>query len=164
MHDKSRRWRASAKTEINTSGSFLLCKSSKNTGKNLSESTLSECWKLSRRLFKDLFKKNGWLSVRTVHFLHFDLPWSSSPSPSSIVVLWTNSPQSQWKSAAWQPLKETEQGWRNSKAPFPGNHHYLTCLVVSQKTPLTRLSLCNLMQSSPLVNNTVPDSICKKKN
>lgn len=63
MHDKSRRWRASAKTEINTSGSFLLCKSSKNTGKNLSESTLSECWKLSRRLFIQGFIQEKWLTL-----------------------------------------------------------------------------------------------------
>lgn len=52
-----------------------LHKSSKSTGKKLSESALSELWKLTKGLYhqsrEHLLKKNGGISVRTESFVMF---------------------------------------------------------------------------------------------
>ena len=76
----------------------------------------------------------------------FELAYSHSSLPSSVVALKTKSLKSQWKLSGWQLLEGAEWGMCSFKVSFPENCHYLTCMVVLWKILPERISLFELTQ------------------
>lgn len=99
--------------------------------------------KINQRLtiiWEHLLKKNGWNSV-SEFFSILTFPRSYSPHSrmiAAITTVKTNSPEA----------KGVAKHRSSLEAPFSQNCHYLTSQFVSRKTPLTKLSLSDLIWSS----------------
>ena len=82
--------------------------------------------------------------------------------PISWEVLKTNSSQSDWKAAAWQPVG-ADQGWSSLKAPFTEHCYPLAHMMVLWKALLARLSLFVLTWSSLSAKSLFSGVICQKQ-
>lgn len=138
---------------------FLLHKSNKSTDKYC-QNQLFQIWKLAKslqqyreNLFKGKKKKKTGFQWEQWTLWYFNFPHSS------MVAFKSKQPTFIMKSSSHAATRGGQIGWIYSKVPFTETSRYLTCLVVSWKIPLVRLSLLYLTWSSSSVNHLFHNQI-----
>lgn len=141
------------RNRVRSSKNLLLYKNSENTDWQNWPNQLFRTLEISQSLQKSkkhLFKKHGWISIRTVSFVAFRLTWSYHLRPIMAVALMTTH------------IPSTSTSTSGRRTDLTHKELWLfafTCLVASWRTISTGLLLSHLTWNSPTAEMTTQDFV-----